>query len=65
MSAIVLFYYFIQLYRLKHLVKIHSDFYNQSIKAEAYTFVFLITDEILRLETPINELAREIENCIE
>ncbi len=65
MSAIVWFYYFIHLYRMKALVKIHSDFYNQNIKPEAYTLVSCITNEVLCLETPITELAREIENCIE
>lgn len=50
---------------MKALVKIHSDFYNQNIKPEAYTLVSCITDEVLCLETPITELAREIENCIE
>lgn len=50
---------------MKALAKIHSGFYNQKIRPEAYTLVFIITDEVLCLETPITELAREIENCIE
>ena len=65
MTAIVLFYYYIHLNGMKHLVKMNTDYYDQAVKSEAYTLVFCITEEVLCLESPITELARDIENCIE
>lgn len=47
------------------LVKTNTVFYASAVKSEAYTLEFSITDEVLCLESPITELARDIENCIE
>jgi hypothetical protein len=50
---------------MKQLVESHNNYYDLTVKPEAYTLVFCITDEVLRIGSPVTELARDIEDCIE